>query len=156
MEHLTKHDCMIILKAIYQMANVDSTFDKKEKSFFKKIMEKMDVQQDELKQFMNQKKESILILGEQLSSKKAKRTFLLTLASMALVDDHFEEKEEELLKSLSDKLDVGNVKIDNMDFKEAESFVLNMFSKHKETNVPASPKKEFQVEQYNDLDIMMH
>lgn len=154
MAELTKHDFMIILKAIFQMANVDSTFDEKEKAFFKKIMDKMDVGKSELKQFMNERKENILTLGEQLSSKKAKRTFLLTLASMALVDDHFEEKEKELLESLSHKLGVGAVKIDQLDFEAAEKHVLEAFAGIQ--SVEAADQHQVGVQQFNDLDLMMH
>lgn len=147
---------MIILKAVYQMANIDSTFDEEEKVFFRKIMKKMDVQKAELKEFMDQRKENILTLGEQLSSLKAKKTFLLTLASMALVDNYLEEKESNLLKQLTDKLGVGKVNIEKIDLQEAEKFVLKIFSENSDLKDKEVPQKQLNVRQYNDLDIMMY
>ncbi len=108
---------------------------------------------------MKPHKEDIDQLSEKLSSKKAKKAFLLTLATMALADQVIDPSEKKMLDQLTKNLDVGKVKLNNLTFQECEDMVMKLISS---ADLPREPiKKEVKepksttTKQMSDIDILM-
>ena len=157
MADITDGDLLIILKAAVKMSHIDATIAQPEKEFLKKLLKINNLGTSNLMELRDSVDEDMIGLSKQLSSKKAKKAFLLTLATMALADEELEDREIQLLEKLSRQLDVGKVKLSDLSFKSSESTVLKLLSQSGDAseNAPKAQKKEkLSHTQLSDFDLI--
>ena len=159
MSQITQADIVILLKAVIQMANIDGSFDPREKAFFEKLVYKGKINSTVVDETIIPNQDDIDALSEELSSLKAKKAFLLTLAAMALADFKIDPREKKMLTSLTKRLDVGQVKLSDLTFEECEDMVLKLISDSQKKPRSKSKKKKdgsnvnFS-QQLSDIDIL--
>jgi hypothetical protein len=128
MESISQTDLMIIIEGACQMAQTDSKLDEREKKLLKKIMHAAGIEPKKLKQFENSNKVSIKELSQKLSSDKAKKLFLLTLAGTALADQSVDINERKMVDDLAKDLNVGKIAIEKITYKNCEEMILKLIS----------------------------
>ncbi|MCP4751505.1 MAG: TerB family tellurite resistance protein [Proteobacteria bacterium] len=152
MEEITQSDMATILKAAVQMSNVDSSLSKQEKDFLKKLFRLSKTEPSKIRELKKASREDIDILSRQLSSQKAKKAFLLTLATMALADGDLAEDEKKMLEELTTKLEVGRVKLDGLTYENSEAMVLKLLSVVEKES--AKKKAEMSSDHLSDFDML--
>ena len=149
MSSITQNDLLIILKAGIKMAQQDSKIDGSEKELLSKIMELGQIDHTSFSDFDTPVVEDIESLSESLSSKKAKKLFLLTLATVALADDNLSGSELDYLKQLTEKLKIGRVKIDSISKDKCKEMVYKLIQEIQEeddfdfSNQPTADDMDF-------------
>jgi hypothetical protein len=131
MQSIRQTDLMIIIEGAYRMAQADSKLHEAEKEFLKKIMHTAGIDTSELKYIKSSKKVDIKGLSHQLSSKDAKKLFLLTLVGTALVDQTVDINEKKMMNDLSQELNVGEIAIEQISYENCEKMILQMISESK-------------------------
>lgn len=128
MSEINSSDIMIILKGATQMAQEDSNLDPKEEALLLKIIELGDMDRSVFSDFTKSVREEIdiMALADMLSGIKAKKAFLLALATMALADGKIAEEETVMLQDLSRELGVGKFNLHVLDYNKGEKMLLNM------------------------------
>jgi len=154
MAEITDTDMLIILKAALKMSNIDASIAQQEKAFLKKLLKINNLGVSKLNEIRDSIHEDITELSHQLSSKKSKKAFLLTLAAMALADDELEAKEKKLLEKLTRELDVGQVKLSELSFKTCESMVLKLLSQVGEETQSSKKREKLSHTQLSDFDLI--
>ena len=137
MESITQTDLMIIIEGACKMAQKDSKLDEAEKKLLKKIMQAAGIESKELKQFENSNKVDIKGLSHKLSSDKAKKLFLLTLAGTALADQTIDINEKKMVDELTAELNVGKIAIEKISYKSCEQMILKLISESHIVEKPA-------------------
>ncbi|MDH5560351.1 MAG: TerB family tellurite resistance protein [Deltaproteobacteria bacterium] len=125
---MNKQDILIILKASVKMAQQDAKLVESEKNLLHKIMELGKIDPMDISDFNEPIKEDIAELSKHLSSDKAKKLFLLTVATVALADETIEKQEMDFLTRLTKSLGVGRVKIEALTYDQCKSMVFKMIS----------------------------
>jgi hypothetical protein len=128
MESISQTDLMIIIEGACQMAQTDSKLDKTEKKLLIKIMHAAGIEPKELKRFENSNKVDIKGLSHKLSSNKAKKLFLLTLAGTALADQTIDINEKKMVDELTVELNVGKIPLEKVTYKNCEEMILKLIS----------------------------
>ena len=130
------------------MSGADSKLHEKEQKLLDKMFALTDLEKTEIDEVYSGTGEDIDKLSEQLSSPKAKKAFLLTLAAMALADHKITREESELLESLTLKLNIGRVRIKELSYDVCETMVLKLLSD------ASPPKKNKYAAQLSDFDML--
>lgn len=130
MEKISKPDLKIIIKGAIKMAQQDSQVVDKEEGLIKKLIDIADLDPEEFQDLQVPLKEDIEALCNQLTNDRAKKIFLLTMVAVANVDEDFDASEKEFLDALSEKLQVGKVKLDEQTMKACEQEVLKIMAEH--------------------------
>jgi len=112
------------------MAQQDSQVVDKEEGLIKKLIDIADLDPEEFQDLQVPLKEDIEALCNQLTNDRAKKIFLLTMVAVANVDEDFDASEKEFLDALSEKLQVGKVKLDEQTMKACEQEVLKIMAEH--------------------------
>ncbi len=128
MNKITRLDLLIILKAAFQMAQQDSKIVTQEKEFLEEMMSIGNIEIEEIRQFRNFGINDISILANHLSSDRAKKVFLLTLASIAMIDELMDISEAEMLNNLTEKLNVGRVKLNKVSSKYCKEMIFQILA----------------------------
>lgn len=128
MGSISAPDLHIIVKGAIHMAQQDKKIVSAEEGLIQKIIEagKLDPQvYSDVNAPLN---EDIADLSRQLSSDRAKKVFLLTLFAVAYADKEFDKSEQELLDNLSQKLGVGQIKMNEHTMEACEDEVMKLLS----------------------------
>ena len=128
MSKITRNDLLITLKACIKMAQQDAKMDKHEEELLSQIMKLGKIGQGEVADFGITVQENIEELSVQLSCLKAKKFFLLAVATVALADTELAKKEIDFLKVLTEKLEIGKVKIDAITYVECRGMIFKLIS----------------------------
>ena len=154
MAEINDSDLLIILKAATKMSHIDASIAQQEKAFLKKLLKINNLGVSNLMELRDSVDEDMVALSQRLSSKVAKKAFLLTLAAMALADEELEDSETRLLEKMSRELDVGQVKLSELSFKSCESMVLKLL--RQVGGEPESDKKKEKLShtQLSDFDLI--
>ena len=153
MAEITDTDLLIMLKAAIQMSSVDESIAQQEKAFLKKLLKINNLGVSKLSELRSSVHEDVAKLSRKLSSPKAKKAFLLTLAAMALADEELDNKEERMLEKLTRELEVGKVKISELTFASCESMVLKLLA-NVEPDDAAGKKEKLSHTQLSDFDLI--
>lgn len=155
MNQITQSDIIILLKAVIQMANIDGSFDPREKAFFEKLVYKGKINATLVEKTIIPNQDDIKALSNKLSSVKAKKAFLLTLGAMALADLKIDPREKKMLADLTKSLKIGQVKLDELSFDECEEMVLKLLSESiSDSAKEKDPNKDKFEKQLSDIDIL--
>ena len=154
MVDITDGDMLIILKAAIKMSHIDASIAQQEKAFLKKLLKINNLGLSNLEELRDSVRENTVELSKQLSSNKAKKAFLLTLATMALADEELEEREKRMLEQLSHELDVGQVKLSDLTFKSSESMVLKLLSQVGNNEISDKKREKLSHTQLSDFDLI--
>ena len=130
MEKISKPDLKVIIKGAIKMAQQDSQVVDKEEGLIKKLIDIADLDPEEFKDLQAPLEGDIETLCNQLSDDRAKKVFLLTMVAVANVDEDFDASEKDFLDSLSEKLQVGKVKLDEQTMRACEKEVLKIMAEH--------------------------
>jgi len=125
---IKRSDLYIIFKAAAQMCSADADIAAQEKQFLRKLAHAGNLSGEEIKKLKAEQKESTAELADQLSSATAKKTFLLTLATVAKADLELSKEELQMLESMTARLNIGRVKIREMSYEACENMVLKLLS----------------------------
>jgi hypothetical protein len=159
MSQITQKDIIILLKAVIQMANIDGSFDPREKAFFEKLVYKGKINSTIVEETILPNQDNIDDLSQELSSLRAKKAFLLTLATMALADFKIDPREKKMLNDLTKSLNVGQIKLSDLTFEECEEMALKIIS-DSQKQVRSKLKKQklanngAYLQQLSDIDIL--
>ncbi|MDH5560199.1 MAG: TerB family tellurite resistance protein [Deltaproteobacteria bacterium] len=128
MTEINQNDIMIIVKGATQMAQEDTTLHPKEEALLRKIIEVGGLKPEVFNDFSTSVKKEIDIfaLVEMLSGEKAKKAFLLGMATMALADGTVDDHEKEFLDELGKELHVGGFKISALTYEKGESMLMHL------------------------------
>jgi len=149
MEKITHEELLIIYQGALEMARVDRQLTAREKEFLAELVELGRITQDEITLMEAALERDIFSLAKNLSSNLAKKTFLLTIATMAIADKKLHPKEKKLLINLTKQLNVGKVRLAGLSFQSSERMVLKLLSKVEVVNPDMEPEQ-----QYSDLDFL--
>ncbi|MDT8447488.1 MAG: hypothetical protein RRB13_11405 [bacterium] len=130
-DRLRHQDVLIFVQAALQMATSDDDLHVTEKRLIKRIVQVGHVTPQELKEVQDMAREDMSHLIQRLSGRKARKALLLTLVAVALADDTLEESERKLIADMTEKLDVGNIDINQHSYEEMESLVLKFVASAK-------------------------
>lgn len=134
------------------MCRIDTDVADQEKKFLKKLAHAGNLSGDEIKDLKSGKKEDPVKLADRLSSSKAKKVFLLTLATVAKADLELSREELSMLDDMTTRLKIGRVKLREMSYKACENMVLKLlsqsFSADLGLNITDSEEK------FSDLDTL--
>ncbi|MFH2132274.1 MAG: TerB family tellurite resistance protein [bacterium] len=125
---ISASDLRIIVKGAIQMAQQDHKIVSAEEGLIRKIIKAGKIDPKEFSDINSPLKEDIADLCQQLSDKRAKKVFLLTLFAVAYADKEFNESEQELLDKLSKKLGVGKVRMDEHTMEACEKEVMKLIA----------------------------
>ncbi|NQU62659.1 MAG: TerB family tellurite resistance protein [SAR324 cluster bacterium] len=153
MQEVTRSDLFIIYKAAAQMSAIDSNVADQERLFLEKLAHAAGLSSSEIKKLQSAVNEDVGKLAAELSSIKAKKTFLLAVATMAKADQRLGREELELLKRLTLKLEIGRVKIDEMSYEACENMVFKLLNQTNTQSRP-DPKDIKRGENFSDLDTL--
>lgn len=153
MKEVTRSDLFLIFKAAAQMSSVDSDVAEQEKLFLKKLAQTAALSPAEIKKLRSSVNEDVEKLAAGLSSQKAKKVFLLAMATMAKADQHLSKEELTMLKKLTLKLKIGRVKIETMSYEACENMVLKLLT---QTVTPSGQdqKEKESGDKFSDLDTL--
>ena len=112
------------------MAQQDSQVVVQEEGLIKKLIDIADLDLEEFQDLQAPLEEDIEALCDQLSDDRAKKIFLLTMVAVANVDEDFDASEKDFLDALSEKLQVGRVKLDEQTIQACEKEVLKIMAEH--------------------------
>ncbi len=126
MKEITRSDLMIIIEGAYQMAQVDSDVDNAEISLLEKMMKAGGTDSQKLADFEKSNSVDLSELSSQLSSEKAKKLFLLTLAATALADQNLDINETDMMNKYAKELNVGVVAMNRITFENCEKLILKL------------------------------
>lgn len=130
MNNITKADLKIIVGSAFQMAQKDAKIDAKEMLLLKKIIQAGKFSPQELEEIKNNSQLDNHYITENLSSAKAKKVLLLTLATVALSNGVMDAAEKEFLEDMSGKMAVGNLNFNAHTAEECETMVLQLISEN--------------------------
>lgn len=148
MKNISSSDAVIIIKAAIRMSGADSKLDEKEQKLLDKMFALTNLEKSKVDEIYSEEGEDINKLSEQLSSPKAKKAFLLTLAAMALADHKITKEECNLLEELTLKLNIGRVRINELSYDDCETMILKLLSD------ASPPKKSKYATQLSDFDML--
>lgn len=132
------------------MSNIDDEMADQEKQFLRKLAHTGRLNPDEIKQLRSAEPEEIEKLAEKLSSKTAKKVFLLTIATVAKADLELSRNEVRLLEQMTHKLQIGRVKTKEMSYEACESMVLKLLSESFGSDSETTDSGE----KFSDLDML--
>lgn len=150
MENITHSDLLIIYQGAWKMARAGTESSPVEQTFLEELRLLGQIDTDEADHIHHASTDSLLEMVDGLSSTKARRVFLLAVAAMALADRKLEVKEIKLLQQLTEKLDVGKVKLEETTFQPCRAMVLKYLKQVK----IESDEKDNSPTQLSDLDLL--
>ncbi|MBT3226771.1 MAG: TerB family tellurite resistance protein [Deltaproteobacteria bacterium] len=153
MKEVTRSDMFLIFKAAAQMSSIDSDVAEQETLFLNKLAQTARLSSGESKKLQSTANEDVEILADKLSSPKAKKVFLLAVATMAKADQHLSDEEINMLEKLTLRLKIGRVKIKEMSYKACEDMVLKLLAQTVGNSGP-DQKKKGSGDKFSDLDML--
>jgi hypothetical protein len=153
MNEVTHSDLLLVFKAAAQMARVDSIVVDQETLFLKKLAQFAKISPEEGIKVGSSADEDVEELAYQLSSPKAKKLFLLAVATMAKADQHLSEEELNMLEELTLKLKIGRVKIKEMSYEACEEMVLKLLAQSVDDS-ESGQKESGSGDNFSDLDML--
>ncbi len=110
------------------MAHIDNVLAPREKDFLLELADLGHINNKEIDELNKAKKDDIFKMVDSLSSKRARKIFILAIATMALADNVLAKEEIHFLDNISKQLNVGTIRIDNLTYDKSQQMVLKMLN----------------------------
>ncbi|MCP4297987.1 MAG: TerB family tellurite resistance protein [Proteobacteria bacterium] len=127
-QNITHRDFITIYYGSMLMAHIDSALAPREKDFLLELADLGHINNKEIDQLNKANKDDIFKMIDSLSSERARKVFILAIATMALADNVLAKEEIQFLEILSKQLNVGTVRIDNLTYDKSQQMVLKMLN----------------------------
>lgn len=126
MSNITGDDIRVMVNAAVNMAQQDGLVADKEKELLSRIVQTVGMTPADFGDFNKTTPFALEGLPDRLSGPVAKKAFILTLATMALVDDDFAFTEQEMIDSATKVLGVGKIKLTGIQFAQYETMLFKL------------------------------
>ncbi len=120
MSNVTHDDLKIIVSAAVGMATQDHKLKGQERDFLEKLMQKAGIKPEEVEKNADYKQ-----LAKNLSCKKAKQVFMLTIAAVAKSDNELDLSEKHFIMAMAKELDVGIIDVERHSHVVLEKMALD-------------------------------
>lgn len=132
MSTISRKDFILILVAAFQMASKDSNLDPHEKEVITNMVKVGHVTREELQYIRQHAKKDVKLYLNELSNELAEKTFLLTIATIAMADSEIDREEQIMVDELSDRLDLKRIELNTDYYQKYEMKVLQILKDHLE------------------------
>ncbi len=146
MAQIEKAEALILLKGAIKMAQQDNQVVETEVNLLESIRVAAGIEPFAVDEYTEPIAEDITALASQLTSEKAKKAFLLALATVALVDGQLAEEELALFHHLAKRLQVGTINLHRLTYEKAEATMLRLLRRDR--------PKQLQSKQVSDFDLL--